>query len=157
VDVRYPLEDLVAASGLTEHGLAKRVGLKGTSLRRAREMGLTADAADRYAVRAGLHPLTVWPSMVEEAKVECAAEDCPARFVPSRQGHRYCTPTCRERVGERRRYQSNPERAARKREARRRYYEEAGDYERAQRRREYWANPERFRAERRERYRRSAA
>jgi len=92
---RYPLQALVDASGLGEDALRRRVGLSGTMLQRAREMGLTDKAADRYAVRVGLHPFEVWPEMVdhgiEDAAVECAERSCSERFIPTRKGHRFCS------------------------------------------------------------------
>lgn len=56
----YPLEALVAASGLSEAAMARRCGLSGTTLKNARANGLRDDAADRHAVRLGFHPSEVW-------------------------------------------------------------------------------------------------
>lgn len=136
---RYPLEALVVASGLSEHQLSVKVGLKGTTLRNARTDGLIERAADRYAVRAGLHPFEVWPEMaehqLEDTSTECAAPDCARRFIPTRSGHRFCSRRCGDRTTARIRYRADSELAERKRAARRRYYAEAGDYERARQRR----------------------
>lgn len=139
MSLRYPLADLVRASGLSEAALARKVRLAGSTLKLARERGLTEAAADRYAVRAGLHPLEVWPEMVDEAYRPCAAVGCERRFIPTRKGHVYCSRNCRDRVSERLRYHRDPAHAARKRAARRRYYQEVGQYERARERRKYEA------------------
>jgi lambda repressor-like predicted transcriptional regulator len=84
---RYPLDALVEASGMTEAALARHVGLSGSTLRVARLKGLTMDAADRYAIRAGLHPLEVWPQLVEdleaarlERRREIARESARRRY-----------------------------------------------------------------------------
>lgn len=132
---RYSLQALVERSGMSEAALARAVGLSGSTLKRAREEGFIESAADRYAVRAGLHPHEVWDHWLEGAEQPCAAEDCASTFIPTRPGHRYCSRGCRDRVGERRRYRSNPVLAERRRASRRAYYAENGDYERARQRR----------------------
>lgn len=58
---RYSLQALVDASGLSESTLGRRVRLSGSTLKQAREHGLTERAADRCAVRLDLHPFEVWP------------------------------------------------------------------------------------------------
>jgi lambda repressor-like predicted transcriptional regulator len=117
----YPLEALVAASGLSEAALARRVGLSGTTLKNARVRGLREDAADRYAIRAGLVPWLVWSDWLEDTEVECADERCQARFVPSRVGHRFCSRRCQQRFNRRERYRSDPDFAERCKEADREY------------------------------------
>ena len=127
---RYSLSALVEAAGMSEAELGRRVGLSGSSLTKARRDGLIESAADRYACRAGLVPWLVWSDWLEDAWVECAAEDCADRFVPARKGHRYCSSRCRRRTNERAAWALNLPFVERKREYRRRYYAENGDYER---------------------------
>jgi hypothetical protein len=99
---RYPLEALVEASGLTEAALGRAVGLSGSTLGKARRHGLREDAADRYAVRAGLHPLEVWTDF---GQVPCA--ECDGLFAPTRKGHRFCSRLCADRLRSRERYRRN--------------------------------------------------
>jgi lambda repressor-like predicted transcriptional regulator len=92
---RYSLSALVEASGLSEAALARRVGLSGTTLKKARLEGLREDAADRYACRAGLLPWLVWPHWIEEANVECL--ECSRGFVPTNARQVVCSQACRQR------------------------------------------------------------
>lgn len=136
---RYPLAALCAALGLSEAATALEVGLSGTTLKRAREWGLTADAAERYAVRAGFTPGGVWPQFLDdefaELSVVCADEKCDERFIPVRKGHRFHSPTCRTRhnmrLWQREKYQNDPEFAEADRARARAYYEECKPYVRA--------------------------
>lgn len=57
---RYPLQPLADAAGLSMPALGKRLGLKGSTWQEARDLGVGQKAADRYAVRVGLHPAMVW-------------------------------------------------------------------------------------------------
>lgn len=165
----YPLQSLVSASGLSEAALARRVGLSGTTLKRAREVGLREDAADRYACRAGLTPLEVWPDW---GHVDCAVDGCEVSFVPVRKGHRCCSERCSKILYKRTRYRSDPEFAESERQKRRTYYQECIEYERAasrarhQRDRDrklaamrayYQANREELKAKQRARYRRGTS
>lgn len=147
---RYPLADLVEATGLTEAAVSRMVGLSGSTLKLARERGLTADAADRYAVRAGFSPLEVWH---DYGMTLCA--ECEEGFAPFRSSQRFCGRRCRERNGARRRYQTRPEVAERMRAKSAAYYAEAGDYVRSRVLRYHHANRpaqlERMRAYRRDR------
>lgn len=124
---RYRLSLLVKASGLSEAALAREVGLSGTSLKWAREIGLVEAAADRYAVRAGLVPWLVWPDWLDDLELVCADLKCSRMFVPSRKGQRYCTVKCGRRAWDRedkrRRYAEDPEFAAAGREKARQYRE----------------------------------
>jgi hypothetical protein len=85
MSARYPLQALVAASGLTEAELGRRVGLSGSTLKHVREHGLAERSADRYAVRAGMVPSAVWPELLEQAIAdvtrECASSDCTNTFL----------------------------------------------------------------------------
>jgi len=58
---RFPLAPLLAMLELSQSQLSNMYGVGGQSLKRWRECGLTVEAADRLAVRAGLHPAEVWP------------------------------------------------------------------------------------------------
>jgi hypothetical protein len=122
---RYPLEALMEATGLSEAHLARRVGMDGTTLKRARENGLVASAADRYAVRAGFVPWLVWPEWIADQIEDCSqpCEECGSPFVPVKKGHRFCNRTCGSRNLKRRRYQ-DPEFRAKER-ARNQAYKEA--------------------------------
>lgn len=139
---RYPLAALVAASGLTESALARRVGLSGSTLKAARERGLVERAADRYAVRAGLHPAQVWDYWIDGAAVTCP--ECGRRFVPLRKSHRYCTRDCYQRCYKREKYRARyaTDSAFRSRqlEKSRRYRHEAAPAVRAKQRAYYEAN-----------------
>lgn len=137
---RYPLDALVAVSGLSEAALARLVRLSGTTLKNARENGLREDAADRYAVRAGFHPAEVW---TDWSTVEIVADDavphehgtcgeCGRGFIPRRADHRWCSKRCRNLASSRAWKQRNAEA---NRLARRAYYTEHGNYERARQRR----------------------
>lgn len=57
---RFPLAALVNASGMSESALARRLRWSGTTLKAARETGLSEPQADRAAVRLNLHPFEVW-------------------------------------------------------------------------------------------------
>ena len=134
---RYPLSALVAASGLTEAALARKVGLSGTSLKMARRLGLVERAADRCAVRAGLTPWLVWPDWLEDALVECAERSCEARFVPVRKTHRFCSKACcvREQMQKyRSRRADDEEYLEMRRQESRAYYAACGSYVRARQR-----------------------
>jgi hypothetical protein len=58
--VRWPLAPLLAASGLSRRDLAAEVGITPRSVARAAAEGLSDRSADRWAIRLGFHPLTVW-------------------------------------------------------------------------------------------------
>lgn len=105
---RYPLGPLVEASGLSEAALGRAAGLSGSTLKNAREMGFTPDAADRYSMRLGLHPFEVWEGWGMEP---CA--ECDGLFVPTRKGHSFCSPRCRQRVAARKRWEDPAYRARR--------------------------------------------
>lgn len=141
---RYPLDALVDALGLSEAGVARLVGLSGSTLKRARENGFVEEAADRYAVRAGLLPWLVWSDWLDDLEVECAERSCTNRFVPSRGSHRFCSKRCKQRVAKRnyvrRRYQSDAEFRDREKRRTQAYREEARPAIRAKNRRYREAN-----------------
>lgn len=135
VQKRYPLQPLIDILGMSEAAMARRVGLSGSSLVKARTLGFTEAAADRYAVRAGFVPWMVWPEWLDDAiadvSVVCAAEDCDVTFIPSRKGHRCCSDRCSKLHHKRTRYRDDPEFAESVRQRRRAHYEECVEYERA--------------------------
>ena len=59
-ELRWPLQPLLDACGLTAEALACRVGASGTSVRAAARDGLNDLQADAWAIRLGTHPLIVW-------------------------------------------------------------------------------------------------
>lgn len=147
----YPLDALVAASGLSEAALARSVGLSGTTLKNARERGLREDAADRYAVRAGFAALEVWPDF---GQAECP--ECSRLFVQTRKGHRYCSTRCYQNEYQRqwraRREAVDPDFLRKRREGTAQWRERSRRGKRLKDRAYYAANAERIRARARERY-----
>jgi hypothetical protein len=109
--------------------LRERCPMNGTDYRRVIDVGLSADQADRWAVRCGLHPAEVWPEIVDEAKRPCA--ECSTPFFPHDKRHRFCTPLCSTRQWQRNRYHTDPDFRARRIASAARYYAECGDYVRA--------------------------
>lgn len=105
---RYPLADLISASGLSYDYARQGVGASGTSWTLAAREGLSEAVADRWACKLGLLALAVWPEMVDhqiaEVELECAAEYCSERFVPplNNPGKRWCSPRCRTLTAQRR-------------------------------------------------------
>ena len=148
---RYSLEALVTASGLTPAALGRKVGLSGSTLQNARARGFSLDAADRYAVRAGLHPLEVWDDF---GLVPCPV--CEGLFAPTRKGHVYCSPRCRQRVAARKRWE-DPAYRAKRAEYMAGYRREAARVLAAQKRAWREANRERAREQTRESMRRFRA
>lgn len=134
---RYPLQPLLDAAGVTLNGLRQLVPMNGSTYRNAREHGLTEQQADRYACALGLVPWSVWPEWLHDVWQECAHPDCSERFLPHPKGNhrRFCSHRCRRRYNERRARELSLPSAENKREYRRRYYAENGDYERARQRR----------------------
>lgn len=116
--IRYPFSDLARAMHLTEPAAARELGLSGSTEQQYRRDGLSEKVADRLAVRAGLHPMNVWPAWLEDA---ARAE--------------------RERVAayERERYRRDARVREVRRASRRAYYAANADYERERERRRYHA------------------
>lgn len=129
---RYPLEPLAAAMGLSMNQACLRLGISGSTQQEYRRRGVTEKVADRLAVRAELVPYEVWPEMADHAiasiEVECARTDCATRFVPRRKGMRYCTSTCKDVEGTRRRRRERPEVAQAARDSAARYRAENRAY-----------------------------
>lgn len=124
---RWPLHDLLVATRHTPTSFGRLYGLSGSSLRLAVDRGLSTDAAENWAARAGLPAYAVWPDMVsttiDEMENECASTDCTTRFVPRdlKSQQRYCSDRCRLRE-KTRRYRATPTGAQKARDIRRRYY-----------------------------------
>lgn len=97
---RYPLEPLARVLGVDLHTigghqsgdltglhlLAEQLGISHRHARRLEQHGLTDIAADRYAIRAGHHPASIWPtwwadSISDEDEAGYFADDEPARAV----------------------------------------------------------------------------
>ena len=139
--IRYPLQPLLDAAGITMSRLRDVVAIGGSTYANARRIGLTAEQADRYAVKLGLHPYEVWPEMADDAAkaASVTCPECERGFFPVRSSQVYCSKRCRQRLlqreWKRNRYQSDPQFAAAQRAARRAYYAECGEYERARQRR----------------------
>lgn len=125
----YPLAPLMEAAGLrTMAELRARCPMNGQQYRRVIDHGLSEVQADRWAVKLGLLPAEVWPGWVDDAKVECAAEDCQVRFFPVQAHQRFHHATCSSRQRRRDRYRTDPAYRDERRRQARRYYEECGDY-----------------------------
>lgn len=150
----YPLAPLAEAMGLSEDKAYKALGInrKTKTVRRIRGEGMTADEADRFAVKAGFMPWEIWPDWTVEltgvGMVPCGS--CGELFDAYRPGHRYCSTTCRRRE-QQRRYRTSPRVAEANRANRRAYYAACGAYERAREHRKYWADPEKARQRKRAR------
>lgn len=132
--IRYPIEPLLEAMGVSWSQAAQQLGIGGPEYRRYRDEGMTRDTAERKALKAGFHPYEVWPDMAdhdaEAVTVECAADDCPVRFIPPPTGpgqkrRLYHDRNCQTRWNAKVRYQTVPEVRERRKEAARRYKAEA--------------------------------
>lgn len=140
---RFRLDALAERHGCTLAALAGLCNLSGSTWKQYRDGGVSERVADRLAVKLGYHPAEVWPEWLDvsmaKAEVECAADGCDTRFIPRRKNQRFCSKACRHNNANRRwkreRYRSDPEWAERQRQARRAYYRQYGDYERARQRR----------------------
>lgn len=65
---RYPFAPLAEAMSCSEHAACVRLGLSGSTQQEYRRRGVSLDVAERLALRAGLHPFEVWPSMPEDRR-----------------------------------------------------------------------------------------
>jgi hypothetical protein len=66
--LRWPLQPLLDACGISMRGLARRVGASGYAVHLAARDGLSDVQADHWSIALGLHPLAVWGwSWVEQA------------------------------------------------------------------------------------------
>jgi len=131
VSRRYPVQPLLDATGLTLNGFIRThmPSVNGAAYRKARDEGLTADQADRWAVAAGLHPFLVWPDMADHQieAAEAAEEERRRRY------------NARKAAAERARYHRDPRRRQQALENAKRYVDENRDYVNAQRRRRWHA------------------
>jgi DNA-binding transcriptional regulator YdaS (Cro superfamily) len=81
----WPLQPLLDASGLSRSRLAVALSLSGVTLRTASRCGLTDRQADQWAIRLGLHPLSVWGwAWIDNA--DAAAPTAAARFAEVLRG-----------------------------------------------------------------------
>jgi hypothetical protein len=81
----WPLQPLLDASGLSRSRLAVELGLSGVTLRTASQRGLTDRQADQWAIRLGLHPLSVWGwAWIDSAGATAAS--AAARFADVLRG-----------------------------------------------------------------------
>lgn len=69
----FPIEPLLAAAKITVGQLARAVNANGSAVHQAALYGLTVSEADRWAIRLGHHPATVWPEWVDVALQGAAA------------------------------------------------------------------------------------
>lgn len=152
-----PLLDVMVGRGMSRTAAARLLGMSGSSLQDATRLGLLVKAADRCAMKAGLHPVEVWPSwmddVLEDHGRDCA--ECGDRFLPQRKDSRFCGRVCADRFHNRvcsANYRSTPAGRAAKRAASQRYYAECAEYVRAARRRRYAANRDVELAKKREKY-----
>lgn len=74
VPERFPFEPLEDRIGESTHRLADLLRVSGATVNRLRSRGLTLDQADRYATRAGLLAVEVWPDMALCTPAEAAGE-----------------------------------------------------------------------------------
>lgn len=140
---RYPLEPLAQRMGLSLHKMCEELRISGSTAQDYRRRGVTEAVADRLAGRAGLVAYEIWPEMldaaVEAVTSVCALPGCGTTFIPYRSNARYCSRTCgqraRRRAWQARKAATDPAWLERRRQERRNYYAECGDYERAQQRR----------------------
>jgi hypothetical protein len=58
--MKFPLETLVEKYNRPWREFRETVGSRHTVLKKAKEQGLTAEQADKYAIRCGFHPIEVW-------------------------------------------------------------------------------------------------
>lgn len=145
---RYPLSNLLEATGLSEHQFGSLVGLTGTPLKRAREIGFTSDAADRYAQRAGFAAQSIW---FDYGLRECIREGCTTMFAPVDKRHKCCSRPCAIAM-----WAKTPKGRASLRAAHRRWRASSLEYarriDREQSKKWRAANPERVKARDRARY-----
>lgn len=111
---RYPVAPLAEAMGVSFNQAMMRLGVSGSTMQDYRARGVTEQVAERLATRAGLPAAYVWPELVDDriADESVPCEECGGLFVPSRRGHRFCTPKCGQRKASRewarRKYQTDP-------------------------------------------------
>lgn len=113
---RYPIEPLLAMLRVSANRATQELRMGGGAYLRYRRDGMTREAAERLADRAGFHVYEVWPDMaIDDAgplEQKCAAPDCPVMFVAptlrlGQKRRHYCSRTCQQRTNARVRYQSD--------------------------------------------------
>lgn len=105
---RYPLADLAEAMCESYNQACERLGIGGAERKRiTANGGLSLDAAERFAIKAGFHPWNVWPDMVDhlmqdEGAVRTCTE-CGVDFAPLTHNQLTCPrPECRRGLPRRR-------------------------------------------------------
>lgn len=139
---RYPLEPLIRLTGWSMNEIRRVSPCNGSELAVRQDRGVTELVADRLAIEAGYHPFEVWPEMVEAGIDYKNCDECGDTFDPVRSDQRFCGRTCRRRDADRRykrKLRATPEGAEAHRTARRRFYAECAEYEKARERRRYHA------------------
>lgn len=129
---RYPLEPLAEATGESCQALGRLLGLSGSSWTVVRDQGAGEKAAERYAVRLGVHPYTVWPEMADHVAADVLARERATRNKAMRKWRR--KREVRERL----------------REVNRTYYAESAEAIRLKARQRYWNDPEKYREAKRQ-------
>lgn len=140
---RYPLAPLAALLQLSEHKTCEHLGITGAA-QKYRTEGMSYRVADRMATRAGFHPGEVWPEWWhDDDEEQHRCDHCRSPFEPRRKDSRFCSERCYRRWWarelRRRRYHRDPDFAEKKRQARRAYYAQCGEYERQRERAKYAA------------------
>lgn len=106
---RYPVEPLVAFARIPLDDMLRRLSCSGSVWLDAKERGITAERADHWAVKLGIHAANIWPELlddqIQETSRMCAANDCMETFLPAdpeRRKRLYCSRRCMSRMGKRR-------------------------------------------------------
>lgn len=66
----FPLQPLFDLTGLSRKRFSIQVHANGSDIRKAAEHGCTASQADRWAIRCGYHPFTVWGCLWVDSGLE---------------------------------------------------------------------------------------
>lgn len=69
--VRYPIQPLFDLIGGSFDSTRRQLGISGSQANAYKQHGLIEETAERLAVRAGFHPFSVWPEMVDDVIDEC--------------------------------------------------------------------------------------
>jgi hypothetical protein len=143
---RYPLRDLLVAANITRGDAPRVLAFGGPEYRRWSDEGMTREVAERKALKAGLHPYTVWPEMVDHDDAERSAAQ---RAAAARRKRRQYSRRRDEILERSRRYREEARGALAVK--RRRRYEQNAEAERERSHRYYEANRERMKQAARDR------
>lgn len=94
--VRYPIQPLFDLIGGSFDSTRRQLGISGSQANAYKLHGLIEETAERLAVRAGFHPFSVWPEMVDDVIDECTGRPRVAviqAFVVCVECGRPLTPT----------------------------------------------------------------